>query len=118
MFTLIIASHQLRQWADRQAEIPGDLVWVHDLREAFSAIENTDIDTIVFDLRSPPFNSPEDLKRLLAGVDVTTRVLAIVDQLPEEHFFSESGVVYLTPPVNLTDVLWFIRQAENRVQSG
>lgn len=118
MFTLIIGSPQLRRWAEQQSDIPGDLVWVHDLSCAFREIENTDIDTIVFDLRSPPFQSPKDLKTLLAGVDVTTRVLAIVDQLPEEDFFSESGVVYLTPPVNLSDLLWFIRQAEHRVQSG
>ncbi len=87
----------------------GPVDWAYSLNEGFSKLEVTDIDLIVFDSREKVTDSSVDLKALLAHIPVTTRVLAIVEQLPSEEICAESGVVYLTPPVNLGDINWFIR---------
>lgn len=118
MQTLIIGTPELRERVEQQTGKASDVIWVNELECAFSKLEILDIDAIVFDVRSRPLTAHIDLKRLIANVPVTTRVLAIVDQLPEEEIFSAAGIVYLTPPVNLDDVLWFIRSSRVRVQSG
>lgn len=110
MQTLIIGTPELQAELVKTIGNPSDVTWVHELGCAFTHLEVSDIDTIIFDIRSKPFESPEDLKDLIARVPVTTRVLAIVEHLPEDDLFSECGVVYLTPPVNLQDIIWFIRQ--------
>ncbi|MBT4163092.1 MAG: hypothetical protein HOC70_08050 [Gammaproteobacteria bacterium] len=118
MHTLIIGTPELKQAVEENMGEPDEVTWVHGLERAFTQLDVSDIDSIVFDVRSDIFNSPVDLKKLIAKVPVTTRVLAIVDQLPDEDIFSEAGVVYLTPPVNLDDIMWFIRNPPEKVQSG
>ncbi len=118
MHTLIIGTPELKLAVEKDMGEPDEVTWVHELEFAFTQLEVSDIDTIVFDVRSELFNSPQDLKALIAKVPVTTRVLALVDQLPEEDIFSEAGVVYLTPPVNLDDIMWFTRNPPKKVQSG
>ena len=46
---------------------------------------------------------------LFYGMLGVTRVLALVENLPEDPMCRQSGVVFLTPPINLNDIIWFIR---------
>jgi len=121
MQTLIISTPEVRKQVEHQLASEGKLIWTDCLRGAMDELEESDIDAVIYDGRAPwkssnmednpelkAFNNPE-LKALLSRLSVTTRVMAIVEQLPEEDFFAESGVIYLTPPVNLDDIRWFIR---------
>ncbi|MBL6690807.1 MAG: hypothetical protein ISP91_10480 [Pseudomonadales bacterium] len=112
MQTLIISTPEVRKQVERQLATEDKLIWADCLRGAIDELEETDIDAVIYDGRAPWKTShvednPE-LKALLAKLSVTTRVMAIVEQLPVEDFFAESGVIYLTPPVNLDDIRWFI----------
>ena len=72
------------------------------------------MDVVIFDCRHQ--SCAPQLRNLIANIALTTRVMAIVAHLPEDDIFVESGVVYLTPPVNLRDINWFLRSFEE--QSG
>lgn len=109
MHVLIIGSQQLRQ---QFADIPEDLVqikWSHDFLEAMQQLSEVESDAVVLDTRTFAPGSLTKLGQLLSELSVTTRVLAIVEQLPDGELFSASGVVYLTPPVNISDIGWFVR---------
>lgn len=110
---MIISSPEVRQQVENQLASESKLIWTDCLRGAMNQLEDLDIDAVIYDGRVPwnktgIVGNPE-LKALLSSLSVTTRVLAIVEQLPADEFFAESGVVYLTPPVNLDDIRWFIR---------
>lgn len=112
MQALIIGSPQLKREVELilKRESP-EIHWAYELEAAFNSLESVDVDAIVIDGRSPlPNNNPDlNLKKLLANISVTTRVLAIIEQFPHDAMFAESGVIYLTPPVNLDDINWFFR---------
>ncbi len=108
MQTLIISTPEVRQQVEPRLVDEGELIWTDCLGSAMSELEEADIDAVIYDGRFPTPVNPE-LSTLIANLSVTTRVLAIVEQLPAEEFLAESGVVYLTPPVNLDDIRWFIR---------
>ena len=116
MQALFIGSPELKNNVElllkgQPKEVLINIHWAYELEAAFNSLESVDVDAVVIDTRIPvPSNNPDlDLKKLLANLSVTTRVLAIVEQLPDDAIFAESGVVYLTPPVNLDDINWFIR---------
>lgn len=109
MQTLIIGPPSFQKEIDPVLTPAGSLTWANGLNEAFCRLEEFDIDLIIFDCRKLAADPTAELRALIAGIPVTTRVLAIVEQLPSEEIFAESGVVYLTPPVNLGDINWFIR---------
>jgi hypothetical protein len=111
MQTLIIGSSTLKTECEQAVGGLKTATWVDGLEGAMRHLEVTDIDAVVFDLRNGSRVSCADLKKLIARTSVTTRVLAIVERLPDEQIFSESGVIYLTPPVDLHDIDWFIRSA-------
>ncbi len=109
MQTLIIGSQELKRTVRQALDSQGSVLWAPDLMRAFEELEVSDIDLIVIDARTQAEDIFTDLKALIFGIPVTTRVMAIVEHLPEEEVFAESGVIYLTPPVNLQDINWFIR---------
>lgn len=109
MQTLIIGSKELKQEIEQALDSQSKVLWAQDLRRAFAELEVSDIDLIVIDARTQAVDIFTDLKALIFGIPVTTRVMAIVEQLPEEEVFAECGVIYLTPPINLQDINWFIR---------
>ena len=111
MQTLIIGSPQLKAECDSLLGQLDNTTWVEGLEGAMSHLEAADIDSIVFDIRKGSRMSCNELKQLIARTSVTTRVLAIVERLPDEQIFSESGVVYLTPPVHVQDIDWFLRSS-------
>jgi hypothetical protein len=121
MQALIIGSRELKQKVEdsistQLPEINPSILWAHELESAFGRLEKTDVDAIIFDIRrtgSDKQDTDTELKSLLANLPVTTRVLAIVERLPDDDMFYESGVVYLTPPVNLEDINWFIRTLQS-----
>jgi len=110
MHTLIIGSQELKLTVQQALDSQSKILWAKDLRRAFAELEVSDIDLIVIDARTQAEDIFTDLKALIFGIPVTTRVMAIVEQLPEEEVFAECGVIYLTPPINLQDINWFIRQ--------
>lgn len=93
---------------EREAQ-PVRIDWSHDFEDALLRLGELDVDSVVLDARSDSPESSEKLGHLLCELSVTTRVLAIVDNLPDGDLFAASGVVYLTPPVHLSDIAWFIR---------
>lgn len=128
MHTLIISTAEVRQQVEHALRSAGEIIWTDCLSGAMNELEETDIDAVIYDGRTPwaandeydledPFDGSPSLKALnipefkalIANLSVTTRLMAIVDQLPDGEFFAESGVIYLTPPVNLDDIRWFIR---------
>ncbi len=115
MQALIIGSPQLKKEVEAvlngESPIQQQIHWAFELEAAFNSLESVDVDAIVIDGRSPlPNNNPDlNLKKLLSNISLTTRVLAIVEQFPNDAMFAESGVIYLTPPVNLRDINWFFR---------
>ena len=122
MQALIIGSPELKQKVEDRinSQLRDNnlsILWAHELETAFGSLETTDVDAIIFDIRltgSDQQDRDTELKSLLANIPVTTRVLAIVEHLPEDDMFYESGVVYLTPPVNLEDINWFIRTLQSK----
>ena len=110
MQTLIIGSQELKLAVQQALDSQSKILWAKDLGRAFAKLEVSDIDLIVIDARTQAEDIFTDLKALIFGIPVTTRVMAIVEQLPEEEVFAECGVIYLTPPINLQDINWFIRQ--------
>jgi response regulator RpfG family c-di-GMP phosphodiesterase len=116
MHTLIIAPPDLKKDVEQTLTEPDMVLWEYGLDGAISSLESADVDAVVFDMRSGA-NSCAELKSLLSNIPVTTRVLAIVEQLPEEEMFAESGVVYLTPPVNVDDIIWFVRSRTHSRQA-
>lgn len=109
MQTLIIGSPKLKAECDTLLGQLADTTWVDGLEGAMAHLEAADIDSIVLDIRKGSQMSCNELKKLIARTSVTTRVMAIVEKLPDERIFSESGVVYLTPPVHLRDIDWFLK---------
>ncbi len=109
MQTLIIGSKELKHAVERALDSESSVLWAQDLKCAFAELEVSDVDLIVIDARTQAEDIFTDLKALIFGIPVTTRVMAIVEQLPEEELFAECGVIYLTPPINLEDIKWFIR---------
>ena len=109
MHTLIIGTTKVRQEIEPLLDAGIELSWAHEFDMALKRLEESDVDVVIFDCREPTAAGYHRLKSLLSRLPVTTRVLAIVEQLPEEEFFSESGVIYLTPPVDLKDIQWFVR---------
>ncbi len=109
MQTLVIGSEALKEAVEESITNKNELVWANGMGGAYSQLEAIDIDAVIYDSRDTEEQFSPDLKSLIASIPVTTRVLAIVKQLPEEEIFVESGVIYLTPPVNIDDIRWFIR---------
>lgn len=113
MQTLIIGSPLLKQEIEGSLDIPGTVTWAHGLGVALNHLEISEVDLVIFDGRTKLLDPQIDLKSLIAEIPVTTRVLAIVERLPVDDIFAQSGVVYLTPPVNLEDIKWFMRSRQN-----
>lgn len=109
MQTLIIGSKELKHAVEQALDSESMVLWAQDSRRALAELEVSDIDLIVIDVRTQTEDVFTDLKALIFGIPVTTRVMAIVENLPEDELFAECGVIYLTPPVNLQDINWFIR---------
>ena len=111
MQTLIIGSQALKAECDQRLGPLVNTIWVDGLEGAMNHLEINDIDAIVFDIRRGSRFACPELKKLIARTSVTTRMLAIVEKLPNEQIFAESGVIYLTPPVRLRDINWFLQSA-------
>ena len=102
MLTLVIADkHPLRELYGHEVLHTGGP------SDALVLLETEDIDRIVFDTRTH-LNAETALAELIGQLPVTTRLLAIVENLPSSPICSDSGVVYLTPPVNEADIVWFL----------
>lgn len=112
MQTLIIGPQDFKKAVTGTRDRFGEVLWADGLIRAFSYLDVEEIDLVIFDGRATTANTSLDLKSLIANIPVTTRILALVEQLPVEDIFALSGVVYLTPPVNLDDIHWFIRSNE------
>ena len=112
MQTLIIVPPSVRPELEKTLASIDDVHWASGLIEAKSALAETDFDLVVFDARCQI--AQPALKELIGQMPFTARLMAIVDHLPDEQIFSESGVVYLTPPVHLGDVTGFIRNLETQ----
>ncbi len=92
-----------------QAEIAQNalrITWAHHFDTALESMEYESFDAIILDERDSERTS---LDRLLKRLPFTTRVMAIVNKLPDTTICGESGVIFLTPPVKLSDITWFIR---------
>ncbi len=101
MQTLLIAPRSLHNCL---TDFPH--LWSENLFDAKPLMAINDVDAIIFDDRVA---ADHELCDLLSNISLTTRVLALVEQLPSEPLCSVSGVVFLTPPINVADINWFIR---------
>lgn len=98
----------------RQIELRGCL-WSASLPDALRVMARESIDAIVIDDRD---TDQPALKDLLANLPVTTRVLALVERMPDDPMCIEAGVVFLTPPINFADIDWFVRAGAAAMEEG